>query len=154
MSQHDTNQDNHLADFADQVLQGKINTSASSSDADMVRLEETILRLKNTLPSTNAPDTAKTKQMLVRLKARMKREEETEKIPFWKKLFDFQSNPQVGMLVIIAAVLILAVITVPSLEFGGGNNPTTGTANNNANFLIGGGIVGLLLLVYWIFRRK
>jgi LPXTG-motif cell wall-anchored protein len=153
MSQHDTNQDNHLADFADQVLQGKINTSASSSDADMVRLEETILRLKNTLPS-NAPDAAKTKQMLVRLKARMKREEETEKIPFLKKLFDFQANPQVGMLVIIAAVLILAVITVPSLEFGGGSNPTTGTANNNFNILIGGGVVGVLLLIYWIFRRK
>lgn len=153
MSQHDTNKDNHLADFADQVLQGKINTSASSSDADMVRLEETILRLKNTLPS-NAPDIAKSKQMLVRLKARIKREEETEKIPFWKKLFDFQSNPQVGMLVVIAAVLILAVITVPSLELGGSSNPTTGTANNNTNFLIGGGIVGVLLLVYWIFRRK
>lgn len=153
MSQHDTNKDNHLADFADQVLQGKINTSASSSDADMMRLEETILRLKNTLPS-DAPDIAKSKQMLVRLKARIKREEETEKIPFWKKLFDFQSNPQVGMLVVIAAVLILAVITVPSLELGGSSNPTTGTANNNTNFLIGGGIVGVLLLVYWIFRRK
>ena len=153
MSQHDTNKDNQLADFADQVLQGKINTSASSSDADMVRLEETILRLKHTLPS-DAPDAAKTKQMLVRLKARIKREEETEKIPFWKTLFDFQSNPQVGMLVVIAAVLILAVITVPSLELGGSSNPTTGTANNNANLLIGGGIVGVLLLVYWIFRRK
>lgn len=153
MSQHDTNKDNHLADFADQVLQGKINTSASSSDADMVRLEETILRIKNTLP-TNAPDAAKTKQMLVRLKARIKREEETQKTPFWKKLFDFRSNPQMGMLVVIAAVFILAVITVPSLELGGSSNPATGTANNNTNFLIGGGIVGVLLLVYWIFRRK
>lgn len=153
MSQHDTNKDNQLADFADQVLQGKINTLASSADADMARLEETILRLKRTLPS-NAPDAAKTKQMLVRLKARIKREEETEKIPFWKKLFDFQSNPQVGMLMVIAAVLILAVITVPSLELGGSSNPTTGTANNNAAILIGGGIVGVLLLVYWIFRRK
>jgi LPXTG-motif cell wall-anchored protein len=153
MSQHDTNQDNHLADFADQVLQGKINTPASSSDADMVRLEETILRLKNTLPN-NAPDAAKTKQMLVRLKARIKREEETEKAPFWKTLFDFQSNPQVGMLIVIAAVFILAVITVPSLELGGSNNSVTGTADNNSNILIGGALVGMLLLVYWIFRRK
>ncbi|MBL8091847.1 MAG: LPXTG cell wall anchor domain-containing protein [Anaerolineales bacterium] len=153
MSQHDINKDNQLAEFADKVLQGKMNQPASSSDLDLLRLEETILHLKQTLP-TDSPDAAKTKQMLVRLKARMKREEETAEVPFWKKLFDFQSNPQVGMLLVIVAVLILAVITVPSLELGGSSNPTTGTANNNTNFLIGGGIVGVLLLVYWIFRRK
>lgn len=153
MSQQDINKDNQLADFADLALQGKTNQPASSSDADMLRLEETILYLKNTLPS-NAPNVATTKQMLVRLKARIKREEGTVKIPFWKKLFDFQSNPQVGMILAVALILILAVVTVPSLEFGGGSNPTTGTADNNINVLIGGGLIGVLVLIYWIFRRK
>ncbi|NJN78990.1 MAG: LPXTG cell wall anchor domain-containing protein [Anaerolineales bacterium] len=152
MSQQlDHNKDNHLADFADQALQGKINQSASTSDAELVRLEETILRLKNTLPS-NAPDAATSKQMLVRLKARMKREEESEKISFWKKLFNFQSNPQIGMILTVAMVIIVAVVTLPSLELGG--DSVTGTANNTTSLLIGGGLVGILLLVYWIFRRK
>ncbi|MBL8100038.1 MAG: hypothetical protein JNK81_12700 [Anaerolineales bacterium] len=154
MSQHDINKDNQLADFTDKVLQGKMNQPASSSDLDLLRLEETILRLKHTLPTDDAPNAAKTKQMLVRLKARMKREEETAKIPFWKKLFDFQSNPQVGMILAVAMILIIAVITVPSLE-PSGRNTITGTADSSTNILlIGGGLVGLLLMVYWIFRRK
>ena len=151
MSQLDTNKDNQLADFADKALQGKINQSASISDAELVRLEETILRLKNTLPS-NSPDAATTKQMLVRLKARMKREEESEKIPFWKKLFNFQSNPQVGMILAIATVIILAVVTLPSLELGG--NSVTGTANSTNSIFVVGGLIGAILIVYWIFRRK
>lgn len=151
MSQQDTNKDNHLADFADKALQGKINHPASTSDAELVRLEEAILRLKNTLPS-DAPDLATSKQMLVRLQARIKREEEVERIPFWKKLFDFQSNPQVGMILAVATILILAVITLPSLELGG--NTVTGTADNTTSIFIGGGLIVILLLVYWIFRRK
>ena len=150
MSQLDHNKDNQLADFADKAMQGKLNNPASSSDAELVRLEETILRLKNTLPS-NAPDAATSKQMLVRLKARIKREE-SEKIPFWKKLFNFQSNPQVGMILAVAMILIIAVITVPSLELGGG--AVTGTASNTTNLLIGGGLIGILVLIYWISRRK
>lgn len=154
MSQHDHNKDKHLADFTDQVLQGRINSPTSSADADMVRLEETILRLKHTLPN-NAPDSATSKQMLVRLKARMRREEQNQKIPFWKTLFDFRSNPQVGMLIAIAAVLVLAIITAPSLEpMGSSSSITTGTANDNSNFLIGGGVVTVLLLIYWIFRKR
>lgn len=151
MSQHENNKDNQLADFADKALQGKLNLPASSSDAELVRLEETILRLKNTLPS-DAPDSATSKQMLVRLKARMKREEEAEKIPVWKKLFDFQSNPQVSMMLAVAMILILTVITVSSLDTSG--NSAIGTANNTNNFLIGAGLILTLLLVYWVFRRK
>lgn len=143
---NDIDKDNHIADFVD----GK---TASSPDPELVQLEETILRLKSTLPS-DAPDIAKSKQMLVRLKARMKREEETKKIPFWKKLFNFQANPQVGMILAVAMILIIAIISVPSLEIGGSSNPVTGTANNSTSLLIGGGLIVMLLLVYWIFRKR
>lgn len=146
MSQIDElNKDNHIANFAD----GK--TSASSTDPELIHLEETILRLKRNLP-TAAPDSAIAKQMLVRLKARIKREAEMPKIPFWKKLFDFQSNPQVGMILAVTAVLILAMVTIPSLQFGDGT--VTGTASGTTNLLIIGGLIIVILLAYWFSRRK
>lgn len=142
---NDIDKDNHIADFID----GKI---ASSSDPELVQLEETILRLKRGIP--NKPiDSATSKQMLVRLKARMKREEESASIPFWKKLFDFQSNPQVGMLLTIATVLILAIVTIPSLQSGSGGT-VTGTASNSNNIMLLGGFVLVILLVYWFSRKK
>lgn len=152
MSQHDTNKDNRLAEFADQVLQGKTTQPASSSDLDLLHLEETILRLKHTLPS-DAPDAAKTKQMLTRLKARLKREEEAASVPFWKKLLNFHSNPQIGMILIVAAMFILALVAVPSLEPSGGET-LTGTADNSSNLLIGAAALAAAFVVYWIFRKK
>lgn len=146
MSQIDElNKDNQIADFAD----GK--RSASSTDPELVHLEETILRLKRNLPTTG-PDSATAKQMLVRLKARIKREEEMPKVPFWKKLFDFQANPQIGMILAVATILILAVVTIPSLQSGDGT--VTGTASNTNNIVIVGGLVILILLTYWFARRK
>ena len=147
MSQIDElNKDNQIADFTD----GK--KTASSSDPELARLEETILRLKSNMPSNSVPDSATAKQMLVRLKARIKREEETPKESIWKKLFDFQSNPQVGMILAVATILILAVVTIPSLQSGDGT--VTGAASNTTNFLIVGGLIGAILLVYWFARRK
>lgn len=142
---NDIDKDNHIADFID----GK---TASSSDPQLVQLEETILRLKHGLPNKTI-DSATSKRMLVRLKARMKREEEATSIPFWKKLFNFQSNPQVGMLIAISAVLILAVVTVPSLQTGGGGT-VTGTASNSNPTLIIGGIILIVVGIYLRSRRK
>lgn len=153
MSQHDTNKDNRLAEFADQVLQGKTTQPASSSDLDLLPLEETILRLKHTLPS-DAPDAVKTKKMLTRLKARLKREEEASSVPFWKKLLNFHSNPQIGMILIVAAMFILALVAVPSLEPSGGGETLTGTADNSSNLLIGAAALVAAFVVYWIFRKK
>lgn len=146
MSQIDElKKDNHIADFSD----GK--KSASSTDPELLQLEETILRLKQNMPS-NSPDSATTKQMLVRLKARMKREEETPKVPFWKKLLDFQANPQVGMILAVATVLIFAMVTIPSIQFGG--ETITGTANNKTSYVLIGGVVSAIVFVYWLVRRK
>ena len=146
MSQIDElNKDNHIADFAD----GK--KSASSTDPELLALEETILRLKQNM-ATNGPDSATAKQMLVRLKARIKREEEMPKVPFWKKLFDFQANPQIGMILAVATVLILAVVTIPSIQSGDGT--ITGTAANTNSILVVGGLVIVILLAYWFTRRK
>lgn len=140
-----------LADFADQVMEGKMNPVASTQDQELLGLEETILRLDRAFPKKNIEDAA-SKQMLVRLKARMRREEEqaAEKPSFWKNLFNFQSNPQVGMILAAVAVLILAVVTAPMLT---NETSVTGTASAPTGF-IAGGVVILLLLALFIFRRK
>lgn len=146
MSQIDElNKDNQIADFAD----GK--RTASSSDLELLQLEETILRLKNSMPSDTI-DSATSKQMLVRLKARIKREEEAPKVSIWKKLFEFQSNPQVGAILAIAMVIVLAVVSIPAIQAGDG--AIIGTASNTNSFLAVGSLIGVILLVYWFARRK
>jgi len=66
-----TQQDNELADFVDRLLDGK-KTPASTSDAELVGLEKTLLRLNDAFPPEEL-DEAKSRQMLTRLKARMRR---------------------------------------------------------------------------------
>ncbi|HMZ07013.1 MAG TPA: LPXTG cell wall anchor domain-containing protein [Anaerolineales bacterium] len=141
-----------LADFADQVMEGKMNHSASSVDDELLGLEETILRLDRAFPKKIIED-ATSKQMLVRLKARMRREEQVEKPSFWKSLFNFQSSPQMGMALAVLAVLVLAVIAAPVLTSTTGT--ATGTASSSTSLPIVAGMVVLLLLaLYWFGRKK
>ena len=104
-----TEKDNELAEFTDRILKGRIEPFASTSDEELLSLEKTLLRLNDAFPPLSLED-ARSKQMLVRLKARMRREEEEQaaRPSFWKRLFDFQSNPQVGLLVAAAAIVIAA----------------------------------------------
>lgn len=148
----DPTKDDQLAEFADQVLNGKLDR-AFSSDEELLRLEETILRLKHTLPP-NTPNEAASKQMLARLKARMEREERTAKPSFWKRLFDFQSNPQIGMIMAVVAVIVLVVISAPLFTSPGSS--VTGTASSTSgNTPLILGIAGVFLLViFWLARRK
>ena len=147
-----TQNDNELADFADRVLQGKIDPIASSPDEERIGLEKTILRLATAFPPEPLED-AKSKQMLVRLKARMRREEEAAKPSFWKRLFDIQSNPQVGLLVAAAVVVMLLMVSLPSIEQPPGSS-VSGTAVSGTSLFTILGLVGLLIVVYWISRRN
>ncbi len=124
--------------------------SASNADDDLLDLEETILRLNRSLPSDSLND-AEVKQMLVRFKARVRREEQTARPSFWKRLFDFQANPQVGMILAAVVVLVLVFIGAPLLASG---STTAGTADGTGSFFIAIGLLGVLLVVYWISRRK
>jgi hypothetical protein len=147
-----TKNDNELADFTDRVLQGKIDHNASSSDGELIGLEKTILRLTNAFPSDPLED-AKSKQMLVRLKARMRREEEAAKPSFWKRLFDLQSNPQVGLLVVAAMVVVLLVVSLPSIQQPPGSS-VSGTSISGTSLFTVLGLAGVLVIIYWISRRK
>ncbi len=146
--------DQELADFTDRVLQGRIDPAASTSDEELLSLEKTILRLTDAFPPEPLDD-AKAKQMLVRLKARIRREEQEQaaKPSFWKKLFDFQSNPQVALLVTVVAVVMLAIVILPTVGQPSGS-PVSGTAVSGTSFLTVAGLAGVLILIYWISRRK
>lgn len=151
-STEQNDKDNELADFTDRLLNGKADRSASNPDEELRGLEKTILRLSDAFPPRNLDDAA-VKQMQVRFKARVRREEERESKPsFWKRFFDFQANPQVGLIFAVAAVLVLVVISLPSL---GLTDPSTaGSAGSSATSWIAIGLAGVLLVVYWISRRK
>jgi anti-sigma-K factor RskA len=146
-----SSQDDKLAEFTDQVLAGKADQTASAADNDLLRLEDTVLRLNRTFPP-HSPDSAAVKQMLVRLKARIKREERAVRPSFWRRLIDSQSAPQVVMALAVVAVLVVAVITIPSSSSDGA--PLTGTALGGGNVLVAAGLIGILTLIYLFVRRK
>lgn len=147
-----TKTDDELADFADRVLKGKADIPASTTDPELLSLEKTILRLNAAFPPESLED-AKAKQMLVRLKARMRREEEETAAPsFWRRLFDFQSNPQVGLILAAVAVVVIAIVSLPSLEQSAGPL-TTGTAFSGSGF-IAAGVLLALVVFYWLSHRN
>ena len=145
-------QDNELADFVDQLLDGK-NPPASTSDEELVGLEKTLLRLNDAFPPENL-DEAKSKQMLARLKTRMRREEEEKaaKPSFWSRLFDLQANPQVGLL-IAAAVVVFVIVSFPAVVQPSGS-AVSGTASSGGSMYVGLGLLALLFIVYLVSRKK
>jgi hypothetical protein len=146
--------DQELADFTDRMMQGRIEPTASTSDEELLSLEKTILRLTDAFPPETLDD-AKSKQMLVRLKARMRREEQEQasRPSFWKRLFDIQSNPQIGLLVAVVAVLVIAIISLPALKTPG--SAISGTAfSGSGPFPVMAAVAGILFVLYWISRRK
>ena len=155
MDQRDksTQQDNELADFVDQLLDGK-NPPASTSDEELVGLEKTLLRLNDAFPPETL-DEAKSKQMLTRLKARMRREEEEKaaKPSFWSRLFDLQANPQVGLLIAAAVVVVFVIVSVPAVVQPSGS-AVSGTASSGGSMYVGLGVLVLLFIVYWVSRKK
>ncbi len=150
-------QDKELSDFTDRVLKGKTKKTASDSNEELRGLEETILRLHSTMPSSSLKESTK-KQMLVRLNARIRREQPQKK-SFWDSLFDTewmrnQSRPQFVAAIGIIAVLILAVVISPSLGMGG-SSTTTGTAlSGSYSIALPLILFGLIVLILWIKRKK
>ena len=146
-------QDNELADFVDQLLDGK-TPPASTSDEELVGLEKTLLRLNDAFPPENL-DEAKSKQMLARLKTRMRREEEEKaaKPSFWSRLFDLQANPQVGLLIAAAVVVVFVIVSVPAVVQPSGS-AVSGTASSGGSMYVGLGLLALLFIVYLVSRKK
>ncbi len=148
-------QDEELSDFADRVLKGQMKTTTSDSNEELKNLEETILRLHNSMPSSPLPDSTK-KQMLVRLNARIRREKgQPEKKSFWASLFDgSQSRPQFITAIGVIALLIVAVVISPIVGTDG-SSTTVGTAlTASRGILLPAILLGLIAIILWIKRKK
>lgn len=145
--------DDRLADFTDQVLDGKLKQAESNVDEELLGLEETILSLKRSLPSTPL-DQAAIKQMQVRLNARIRREAQETKQPFWKKWFEPQSRPNLGMAVAAVALLIALVIFLPTFITSGSPSITATALTPAKNIFIVSILAGVILIFLWIKRPK
>jgi hypothetical protein len=148
--------DNRLADFTDQVLEGKLKQAESNVDEELLGLEETILRLKSSIPSTPL-DQAAVKQMQIRLNARIRRESQQEKQTFWKTWIEPILRPQFGMAFAVVALLVALVVFSPSLATNTGSVPLAGTAlpsTPTANILVVSILAGVILIFLWIKRPK
>jgi hypothetical protein len=147
-------QDDWLADFADQVLEGKVSDLSNvSADPDMLPLAETILRLKSAFPAET--DAASAKRVQARVMAHA-REEEQRRVR-WDKFtgteWFAQRRPRFAVASLLA-VLILAVIAGPSLFTGSG--PLSGAAGSNSS--LGWAlwaVLGVLVVTsLWLMRKK
>jgi lipopolysaccharide/colanic/teichoic acid biosynthesis glycosyltransferase len=84
---------------------------------------------------------------------RREEQEQASRPSFWKRLFDIQSNPQIGLLVAVVAVLVIAIISLPALKTPG--SAISGTAfSGSGPFPVMVAVAGILFVLYWISRRK
>jgi hypothetical protein len=144
-------QDEKLADFTDRILNDQAKEIESNVDKELHDLEETVLHLKSTLPSASL-DEATAKQMLVRLKARIRRESSQARQPFLKKWFGTRRT-QFALAAAAVALLILIGIVTPWLSTAGSS--TTATAlTSTQSFVIGIALSGVILYIFWSVRRK
>jgi len=143
------NLDDRLADFTDDVLEGRKQDSISGMEDELLQLEKTVLQLRTAFPPIQV-DEARAKQMQVRLKNRIKREEEEESLPFWKKLF---ATPQYAMMVGVVSLLIIFLLVFPTTTSPGSS--TTATALDPAiGPFAAVGLAAVIIIILWIKRRK
>lgn len=149
-------QDDWLADFADQVLDGRISdlSAIESPDPEMRLLAETVLQLKTAFPA-QAADAASAKRVQARIMSHARDEEQRR--ARWNKFsaseWFAQKRPRVAVAAMLA-MLVLAVVTGPALFTGGGS--MVGTAGNGISL---GWVLWLLLGVLilaalWLTRKK
>lgn len=149
-------QDEWLADFADQVLEGRITDLSTivSADPEMRQLANTILQLKTAFPA-QATDAASAKRVQARVMAHAR--DEQERKSRWEKYtrtdWFAQKRPRTAITALLA-VFVLAVVAGPALFQGGG--PITGSAGTGLSI---GWVLWILLGVlvlagFWLTRRK
>jgi len=147
----DLQKDDQLADFADQVINGNTKQNASPPTDELFGLEETILRLNSSLPPVSLDD-AKVKQMHVRFKARIRREEQSVTSSFWQKWFSRESTPQLALAFAVLAVVIVAIVGAPS--FGLTGSTSAGTAFTPGSIFLAIGMAAVFFILYWFARKR
>ncbi|GEM_PF-3547111 len=151
-----TTQDAWLADFTDQILNGKTDSlPADGPDPETRTLADTLLRLKRAFPEQEL-DSASVKRMQARVMEKWR--EEQEKSPRWAEIFRLDwltpsRRQQFGMAFAVLAIAGLAIITAPLLFANSGLLPGSAGSETNSTFLwIVLGIAAISIV--WLFRRK
>jgi hypothetical protein len=143
------NHDDRLAEFTDEVLEGRAQQTASNTDEELLLLKDTVLRLRKAYPPVSL-DEARIKQMHVRLKNRMRREAQDEEQPFWKK---WLARPQAGVLIGALGVLLIFVFASPYLNAAGSSTTAIALTPVQGTFAVLG-LTLVIVLILWIKRRK
>ncbi len=137
--------DDLLADFTDRVLDGKTSIPASPADNELRGLEETVLRLKQSL-TQEALDEKTLKHMQANFKARAR---QAEPSPVWQ----FLRPRQRLVLAFAGAVLATILIALPLLTSN--DNSVQGTAGfQSEGVLLLAGLGCVIVLLIWARRRK
>lgn len=153
-TQPNSNQDNLLADFTDSALTGRMDLPASSLDPELISLENTILRLRDTFPPAQLDEGA-VKGMYAKLNARIRREERQTKESFWQKWFgQIQNAPQLGVTFAAIAVLIALVVVSTSTGSSGSSTLAATAMTSGQSLVFAGVLVGAVILIIWKTRRK
>ncbi|HET9912671.1 MAG TPA: hypothetical protein VFQ13_12320 [Anaerolineales bacterium] len=139
--------DDLLADFTDHVLDGEISVPASRTDDELRGLEETVLRLKQSIPQA-ALDEKTLKRMQADFKVRA-RKSDSSRSSLWQAL-----RPRQRFALAFAGVTLAALLIVFPL-LTSANEPVQGTAGfQPQTVLLGVGIASLIVLLVWASRRK
>lgn len=140
--------DDLLADFTDRVLDGKTTVLASPTDVELRGLEETVMRLKQSLPH-EIPDEATLKHLQADFRSRTRSADRSPR-PVWQS----QQSRQRLILAFTAIVILAAIfIGIPFLlsESGG----VQGTAGLQPQSILAVVAVGcVIILLIWLGRRK
>lgn len=152
-NQNNSEQNDRLAEFTDEVLAGKVEQSDPRSDDELRSLEETILRLKHAVPQIEL-DEATVNHMQARLNARLQHENRRTNLSLWQKWFRARrSHPQMIFAFGALLILVFAIFIAPLLTRTGPS--TTAVANRPSPFvLIVATLAGVGLLIIWINHRK
>jgi len=148
-------QDEWLADFADQVLDGKIaDLSSVNVDTEMRLLADTVLRLKTAFPA-QASDAVSAKRVQTRVMNHAR--DEAQRKARWEKYtgtdWFAQRRPR-AVFATVLAVLVLAVVAGPALFSGGNPGPATGGINEPLGWILWILLGVLLVAGLWLTRRK
>lgn len=142
------NPDDLLADFTDRVLDGKTSALASSADAELRGLEETILRLNQAFPQ-EAPDEKTLRRLQADFKVRARKAAPSSK-PAWQSQ---RSRQRFVLVFAAAAILAIIFIALPLLTLGNGSTQATaGLQPGSAILLIAAGCI--IAFLVWQGRRK
>ena len=144
-----TELDEKLADFTDRVLSGEADATVPGSDAELLHLEETALRLNQAVPRLTL-DERTTKRMLADINVRRRSIEPRNRPVVWWSL---QTRQRFGLALVLAILVITGFLIIPSVASVNGMHASAGLHPLGVGLSVL--LVGVILLVViWLLRTR